>query len=271
MIILHRFTSKLFHIIWKESLSNVLQSSLVTYCFPYKSFDIFERESVDLRPSKESELKENMDLYYAPYATASRSVLMTLATVGVSANRIWINTAEKEQLKPEFVKLNPQHTIPTLVDNGFVVWESRAIITYLAEKYGKDDSLYPKDPQKRALVNQRLYFDLGTLGLSFIEYYVPRLQGKSADPEKLKKIETAFDYLNTFLEGQKYVAGDKLTIADIAILSTTTSFVALYFDLSKFPNVASWYERLQKEVSGWEENLEGSMEVRRQFDAVAKQ
>lgn len=244
---------------------------MVTYCFPYKSRDICERESVDLRPSKESELKENMDLYYAPYATASRSVLMTLATVGVQANRIRINTAEKEQLKPEFVKLNPQHTIPTLVDDGFAVWESRAIITYLAEKYGKDDSLYPNDPQKRALVNQRLYFDFGTLGLSFTEYYVPQLQGKPADPEKLKKIETAFEYLNTFLEGQKYVAGDKLTIGDIAILSTTTSFVSLYFDLSKFPNVNSWYERLQKEVPGWEENLEGSLEVRRRFDAVGKQ
>lgn len=68
--------------------------------------------------SKESELKENMDLYYAPYATASRSVLMTLATVGVQTNRIRINTAEKEQLKPEFVKLNPQHTIPILVEDG---------------------------------------------------------------------------------------------------------------------------------------------------------
>lgn len=212
-----------------------------------------------------------MDLYYAPYATASRSVLMTLASVGVNANKIRINTAEKEQLRPEFVKLNPQHTIPTLVDNGFALWESRAIITYIAEKYAKDESLYPKNPQKRALVNQRLYFDLGTLALSFSEYYVPQLQGKLPDPEKFKKIETAFDFLNTFLEGQKYVTGDKLTIADIAILSTTTSFVALYFDLSKYTNVATWYKRLQKEVPGWEVNHEGSLEVRRRFDAVRKQ
>ncbi|KAH8409859.1 hypothetical protein KR222_011017, partial [Zaprionus bogoriensis] len=215
-------------------------------------------------------LKEKMDLYYAPYATASRSVLMTLGKLGLKANRIFINTAEKEQLKPEFLKLNPQHTIPTLVDDGFAVWESRAIITYLAEKYGKDDSLYPKDPQKRALVNQRLYYDIGTLGVAFIEYYLPQLQGAKPDPEKFKKIEFAFELLNTFLAGQSYVAGDKLTIADIAIVATVTSFIALYFDLNKYPNVASWYERIQQEIPNWDENFTGAMEVRKRFDAVEK-
>ncbi|KAJ4433447.1 hypothetical protein ANN_15750 [Periplaneta americana] len=76
-----------------------------------------------------------------------------------------------DHLKPEYLKMNPQHTIPTMNDNGYVLWESRAILGYLVDEYGKDDTLYPKDPKKRAVVNQRLYFDIGTLYPKYINYY----------------------------------------------------------------------------------------------------
>lgn len=60
-------------------------------------------------------------------------------------------------------QMNPQHTIPLIVDNGFVLSESRAILGYLAEKYAMSMALYPNDPMARGVVNQRLMFDLGTL------------------------------------------------------------------------------------------------------------
>lgn len=60
--------------------------------------------------------------------------------------------------------MNPQHTIPTLVDDDFIIWDSHAIAGYLVGKYSSDDdSLYPKEPKKRALVDQRLHFDSGIL------------------------------------------------------------------------------------------------------------
>lgn len=78
-----------------------------------------------------------------------------------------ISTREGEHLKPEFLKINPQHTIPTLVDEGFALWESRAILQYMVENYAIKDLFYPKDMQKRATVNRLLYFDMGSLYKSF--------------------------------------------------------------------------------------------------------
>lgn len=75
-----------------------------------------------------------------------------------------VNLWEKEQLKEDFVKVNPQHCVPTIDDNGFILWESRAIAAYLVEKnHPEGHSLYPLDAQRRALINQRLQFDAGTL------------------------------------------------------------------------------------------------------------
>ncbi|XP_053667005.1 glutathione S-transferase 1-like [Anopheles marshallii] len=137
-----------------------------------------------------------------------------------------------------FRLINPQHCIPTLVDNGFALWESRAICAYLAEKYGKDDKLYPKDPQKRAVVNQRLYFDMGTLYQRFADYYYPQIFAKQpANAENEQKMKDAVSFLNTFLGGHKYVAGDSLTIADLTVLATISTYDVAGFDLSKYPHL----------------------------------
>ncbi|XP_017041192.1 glutathione S-transferase D7-like [Drosophila ficusphila] len=204
-----------------------------------------------------------MDFYYSPRGAGCRTVIMVAKALGLELNKKLVNTMEGEQLKPEFVKLNPQHTIPTLVDDGFAIWESRAIAVYLVEKYGKDDSLFPKDPQKQAMVNQRLQFDLATLYESFGKYYYPLFRtGKPGTEEDFKKIESAFELLNTFLEGHDYVAGDQLTVADISILATVSTFVIIGFDISKYPNVERWYANAQKVTPGWDENWSGLLQLK---------
>ncbi|ROT71142.1 glutathione S-transferase [Penaeus vannamei] len=92
--------------------------------------------------------KMPIDLYYMPLSPPCRSVLLTAKAVGVDLNLKLLDLMTKEQMKPDFVAINPQHSVPTMVDGDLKLWESRAICTYLASKYAKDDSLYPSDRRR---------------------------------------------------------------------------------------------------------------------------
>lgn len=206
-----------------------------------------------------------MDFYYLPGSPPCHAVIMAAKAVDVELNNKLLNLDAGENLTPEFLKINPEHTIPTIVDNGFALWESRAIMIYLVEKYGKTDDLYPKCPKKRALINQRLFFDLGTLYNSFADYYYKTLP---ADQEKFKKMETAFDFLNTFLKGQTYAAGDSFTLADIALTATVSSYDVAGFNIKKYTNVANWYENAKKVVPAWDEVWAGCAELKKYIDSL---
>jgi len=90
---------------------------------------------------------------------------MTARELGVALNLKFINGfGGKETRTAEYRKLNPQHTVPLLDDNGFILAESRTIMRYLVNKYQPGSSLYPTDPKERAKVDRFLDFDCGTLG-----------------------------------------------------------------------------------------------------------
>lgn len=167
--------------------------------------------------------------------------------------------------------MNPQHVIPTIKDGDLVLWESRAIIGYLMNAYGKDDKYYPKDPKKRALVDQRLYFDIGTLFPKFGEYFVAQMkQGVPANPEKLKEIGTVFGLLDKFLENSRYAAGDDITIADFALMASVSTFVdGVNVSLKKFPNVKRWYEDCKVNVPGYQETVAGLEELKKAATPIA--
>jgi len=207
-----------------------------------------------------------MDFYYIPGSAPCRAVQMTAKAVGVDLNLKLTNLMAGEHLKPEFVKINPQHTVPTLVDTkeDLTLWESRAIMVYLVEKYGKTASLYPSDPKARAVVNQRLYFDMGTLYQRLADYYYPQIFTKApANPDNLKKLEDAVGFLNVFLDNQTYAAGDNLTIADISLVATVSTLDVAGFDLSKYSNVVAWYEKCKATTPGYDINTAGLAEFKK--------
>ncbi|KAK6627857.1 hypothetical protein RUM44_010336 [Polyplax serrata] len=211
-----------------------------------------------------------IDFYYMPACSSSRGVLLTAKALGLELNLKFTDVPKGETRTPEYLKMNPQHTIPTINDNGFCLWESRAIMTYLVNQYGKNDQLYPKDPKMRALVDQRLYFDVGTLFQRFGEVYFPVMHGKgSVDSAKLAKLEEAFEFLNIFLDGQPWLAGPSMTIADLSTAATVATCEAVGFPVSKYPNVQAWYSKVQKEAPGYEVNAKGAEEFRKVYQSLS--
>lgn len=208
-----------------------------------------------------------VDFYYMPMSAPCRSIQMCAAAVGVPLTLKSIDLSKNEHLTDAYLAINPLHTIPCLVDNGFVMTESRAIMGYLVDKYSKqDDSLYPRDPLKRAVVNQRMFFDMGTLYQSFADYYYPVFFGGAAayQAEAYKKIETALSYLNQFLDGNQFVAGDTLTIADLAIVASVSSFchpdgVKLG---NNYPNVTRWFNKMKMVAPRYDLNVEGARDFK---------
>lgn len=194
-----------------------------------------------------------------------RVVQILAALLKIPLNLKPLNLKQKEHLLPEFIKINPQHMVPTLVDNNFSLWESRPICIYLVEKYAKDDFLYPKDPKKRAIVNQRLYFDMGTLTKRFYSFFYPQIMMREKpDVEKLKLLQEAVEILDLFIENGEFVAGEIMTIADIAIAVTISVYELAGFDFSKYKNITRWYKNMAT-CPGWNINIEGINAMRESF------
>nr|WCC58233.1 glutathione S-transferase [Pharsalia antennata] len=177
-----------------------------------------------------------------------RASLLTIAALGLDVEFEEVSTANGDHLKPEYLQLNPLHTVPTLRDGEFVIWDSHVINAYLVGKYGQDDSLYPKDLQKRAVVDQRMYFDIGILFTKMRAAVIPILKqgAKSVDKATVADVDDAYNSLETLLERSTYVAGEQLTIADFSIVTTlTTANILVPIASNRFPKISEWLAKMQ--------------------------
>jgi len=178
-----------------------------------------------------------------------RAVLITAKALDISLNIRELKYVAGDLFKPEYLKLNPQHTVPTLDNDGKILCDSHAINAYLVEEYSKDDSLYPKNTYKRALVNQRLHFDSSVLFPAFKSIIMQVFSGKMKEipQDKVAEIKEAYGYLEKFLERQQWIAGDCLTIADFSCVTSVTSLnVIVPLDSEIYPNVTNWIKRAQE-------------------------
>nr|AAM61894.1 glutathione S-transferase D10 [Anopheles gambiae] len=195
-----------------------------------------------------------MELYYNIVSPPCQSVLLVGKKLGITFDLKEVNPHLPE-VREQLRKFNPQHTIPTFIEDGHVIWESYAIAIYLVEKYGNgDDALYPRGPKVRSVVNQRLFFDNGLMFKSAIEYVECILKKKLEPTEEMQqRLKKALGLLESFVKERAFVASDHLTIADICLLSSVTLLTGIKYDLAAFPGITAWVARVTGELPDYGE------------------
>jgi len=176
----------------------------------------------------------------------ARAAMMVAAALKVDVVHVEVNLLKQENLSPEFLKKNPEHTVPLLEDGNFILGDSHAIAAYLSNAYAKDDALYPKDAKKRAVIDSRLHFDDSTLFARFKAAVRPLLfSGETEIPKaKLDGIVEAYGILEVFLDTNKWVAGDQPSIADYcAITSVGALDIIIPVSKTEFPKLTAWMKR----------------------------
>jgi GST-like protein len=172
-----------------------------------------------------------------------RKASIALEEMGLPYKAHAIDISKDEQFAPAFLKISPNNRIPAIVDNdtGMSLFESGAILIYLADKTGK---LLPKQGEDRYRVIEWLMWQMGGPGpmLGQVHHFVKYNKGKSAYAEERysKEAQRLYGVLDRRLEGRDFVAGD-YSIADIAIWPWISRFEWQEVDLNKFLNVKRWY------------------------------
>uniref|UniRef100_A0A6B2EAA1 glutathione transferase n=1 Tax=Phlebotomus kandelakii TaxID=1109342 RepID=A0A6B2EAA1_9DIPT len=203
--------------------------------------------------------------YYYPEGAPNRAALLTIRNLNLKAEVILVDLRKKEHLTENFVKINPQRCMPLLDDDGFFLWESRAISQYLVTTRAPGSSLYPADPKKRAVVDARLFLDSTLHAVSRSFFYPIHSMGETKIPELPKqRLYQLLGYLDDMMEGKKFVAGDELTIADFSILASFSTYFHSGANVSGLKNLMAWYKRCES-LPGFQENEEAAKDFGKMF------
>ena len=114
-----------------------------------------------------------IEILLNPTSAPCRAVVLVLEALEIPYEYKVIDLQKGDHKTPEFLKINPYHNIPAIKDGDFCLNESRAIMSYLANKYGKESNIYPgNDAEVRARIDQRLFFDAGVFYKAFADIVV---------------------------------------------------------------------------------------------------
>jgi glutathione S-transferase len=200
-----------------------------------------------------------MRLYHNPLSSNARRVLLTASQLGIKLEEVFIDLgseADRQRLK----EVNICGKVPVLEDDGFQLWESCAIMQYLADKHGASD-IYPTDLKQRADVNRWMFFAAQhfapAIGILTWQYLWKKfVTGEGPDPVEIKKGETFVhehaSVLNKHLETRQWLSGDKLTLADFAVAAPLMYVSRANVPVEQYTHLLAWFERVQQ-LPAWQQ------------------
>ena len=171
--------------------------------------------------------------------------ILALEECGLQYELCDINLQKGDHKKPDYLALNPNGTVPTLVDGDTVIWESIAINLYLAEKYGK--GLMPSAPEERGHVYQWSVWAIATLEPHLAAVFLNRvmLPEKERNPAAadagVARATEHLQVLDKVLDGKHSLVGGRFTIADINVGHMVAWANMIGIDLGRTPNVLAWF------------------------------
>jgi glutathione S-transferase len=184
-----------------------------------------------------------------------RKVAWTADQIGLAyRNEVW-GLPHRDPHEAEFLKLNPNAQVPVILDDGFVLWESNAIMRYLAEKHGSE--LLPADLRERALVDQWLSWQATDLNSAW-PYAVNALMRKNpayTDRTRIEESIAKWSAVMAILEARLretggYIANGRMSLADIAIALSSHRWFSTPTGRPELPAVRAHYEMLKATPEG---------------------
>ncbi len=199
-----------------------------------------------------------MKLYSNSLSPNARRPRICAAELGIKLDVVELDFAKGDMQKPEYKAVNPMGKIPTLVDDdGYVLWESPAMLVYLANKY-PDKGLMAADARGRAEIARWMFWNAshlesGVATVGFEKFVKPQFMGQPADEARVAAGTADWErfapVLDAHLAGKDWICGKQLTIADIC-LGVTIDFAGMVgLDVAKHRNLASWIGRLRERAS----------------------
>jgi GST-like protein len=194
-----------------------------------------------------------LDLYFWPTPNGKK-VTILLEELGLEYNIVPVNIQQGDQFKPDFLKLNPNHRMPALVDHEpkgggapIGIFESGAIMMYLAEKAGR---FWPQDVRGKYEVVQWVMWQMANQGPKLGECgHFRRLGDREGDQSYAVRRFTdeanrLYGVLNNRLYDRRYVAGDEYTIADMICYPWTVNWKVQGQEIDEFKYFKRWFEEI---------------------------